>query len=84
MDYHLITHEGVYLIHSDTMTIPARKTKEQIDAERREFILSGARLVPKKACNYCGFSVPPLALWCSSSCAREFASEKEAIAARSA
>lgn len=60
----------------------ASKPMAQIDAERRAFILAKKQPMPKGECNYCGHKVPPLAIWCSGSCAREFDSEKEAIRAR--
>lgn len=59
-----------------------RKSQVQIDQERRDFILSKKPLLPNGECHYCGWSVPKLAHWCSTGCAREFESEKEALTLR--
>lgn len=61
-----------------------RKTIAQIDADRRNFILSGKPIIPTGRCLYCDFSVAPKVLYCDAACAREFAAEREAIAARKA
>ena len=79
MDYHVLTPDGAILIHSDNMATQARKTKEQIDAERRESILKKKRIVPNGSCHYCGFTVPKLAHWCCSECANLYAEEKERL-----
>lgn len=80
LDYHLITSNGVFLIHQDSITM--RKTKDDIDSARRAFILSGKPILPTGRCLFCDFSVPPRVLYCDSACAREFLSEREALAAR--
>jgi hypothetical protein len=77
VDYHLITHNGVYLIHSDTMT--TRKSLTQAEADRRTMMLSGKPLVPDGFCHYCGWLVPRLAHWCCSECATLFSNEKSAL-----
>lgn len=59
-----------------------RKTIAQIDAERAAFIQSGKPILPTGRCLYCDFPVAPKVLYCDAACAREFASEKEAHAAR--
>ena len=81
MDYHVITHEGVYLIHRDNMT--TRKPAEKAAADRLKMMTSGKPLVPDGFCHYCGWSVPRLAHWCSSPCATEYANEKAALPAAS-
>lgn len=55
------------------------KPQAQIDAERREFILSKKQLVPNGTCHFCGFSVPKLAHWCSSYCAKQYDAEKAGL-----
>lgn len=78
-EYHRVMPHGSILLYSDDMSTQARKTMAQIDAEREQQILSRKPLAPKGTCNYCGFSVPKLALWCSSPCANLYAEEKERL-----
>lgn len=59
-----------------------RRTQAQIEADRRNFILSKKQLVPNGECHYCGYAVPKLAHWCCSGCAKEYESEKEALTLR--
>lgn len=59
-----------------------RKPQAQIDADRQNFILARKQLIPTGCCNFCGWIVPKLALWCSSGCAQDFAAEKAELLAR--
>lgn len=56
------------------------RTLADIDAARRAGILAGKPPAPKNECNYCGYHVPPRALWCSTGCAQEFEKEKRELA----
>lgn len=53
----------------------------EIKAARRAAILARAPLIPKGECHCCGWGVPKLALWCSFSCAQDYAAEKAEILA---
>lgn len=77
MEYHLITHNGVYLIHTDDMT--TRKPAAQAAEDRRNMMLAEKPLVPDGFCHYCGWVVPRLAHWCCSECAVLFDKEKAAL-----
>lgn len=54
-------------------------TQAEIDAARKAAILARAPLIPKGTCHGCGFKIPKLALWCSSSCATDYEREKTAL-----
>lgn len=81
MDYHAITRNGVYLIHSDDMGKYDKIDPAAVTAQRRADIKAGKPLLPKQACHFCGYSVPRLALWCSSECAVSHANERAELAA---
>lgn len=53
-----------------------------MQAERLALYLAHKKPHPKYRCNFCGLSVPPKALWCSTSCAMEFQAEKQELTAR--
>ena len=53
-----------------------------MEADRLAMYLAHRHPAPKCRCNFCGLIVPPKALWCSTSCAQEFAAEKAELLAR--
>lgn len=55
------------------------RTREQIDTARREGILAGRKPVPTQECNFCGYRIPPRALWCGYSCAQEYEAERREL-----
>jgi hypothetical protein len=55
------------------------KTLAEIDAERQAAILAHAPLLPKRACHYCAWEVPRLALWCCAKCAQSYEKEKSEL-----
>lgn len=55
------------------------RTRAQIDTDRQERILTGKPLLPHGECNFCGYRIPPRALWCGYSCSQEFEQEKKEL-----
>lgn len=57
-------------------------TQSELKAERLNMYLAHKPLHPKLRCNFCALAVPPKALWCSTSCAQDYAAEKAELMAR--
>lgn len=82
MQYHAIKHDAVFLILDTEVDDMGRYDKidaEQVARQRRADIVARKPLAPRHTCNYCGHSVAPGALWCSSSCAQMHADERDKV-----
>lgn len=50
-----------------------------VAAKRRNDMVSGRSLVPAGGCHFCGHMVGKGALWCSTGCAQDYATERQAV-----
>lgn len=53
---------------------------EQVKQARLARRAAGGSLYGIGCCHMCGYKVPPKALWCSTSCAQEYAEETRQLA----